>query len=44
VLGVASVLLVLGALVPGVELLLFGRPEFGDPAMPLSELGVPGVP
>jgi hypothetical protein len=45
VLGVASVLLVLGALMPGVALLLFGRPEFGDPApMPLSELGVPGVP
>ena len=45
VLGVASVLLVLGALMPGVEVLLFGRPEFGDPApMPLSELGVPGVP
>lgn len=42
VLGVAKVLLVLGALLPDVEL---GRPEFGDPvAMPLSELGLPGVP
>jgi len=43
-LGVASVLLVLGALLV-VELLLLGKPEFGAPlAMPLSELGVPGVP
>ena len=31
-------MLVLGALVPGVELLLFGRPEFGDlAAVPLSD-------
>jgi hypothetical protein len=41
------VLLLLGALVPDVELLfvLLGRPEFGDlAAMPLSELVVPGAP
>jgi hypothetical protein len=38
VLGVASVLLVLGAAEPDGEALLFGRPEFGDPiAIPLSE-------
>jgi hypothetical protein len=46
-LGVAKVLLLLGALVPDVELLfvLFGSPEFGDlAAMPLSELVAPGVP
>jgi hypothetical protein len=46
-LGVASVLLLLGALVPEVELLfvLFGRPEFGDRApMPLSELVALGEP
>ena len=43
VLGVASVLLLLGALVPDVELLvvlLFGEPAF----MPLSELAAPGMP
>lgn len=47
VLGVASVLLVPKAVVPDVELLLvlFGAPEFGDPAaLPLSELVTPGVP
>ena len=46
-LGVASVLLLLGALVPDVELLFvpFGKPEFGGLlAMPLSELVAPGVP
>ena len=45
-LGVASVLLLVGALVPDVVLfMLLGRPEFGDlAAMPLSELVVPGVP
>ncbi len=46
-LGVASVLLLVGALVPVVKLLFvpLGRPEFGALApMPLSELVVPGVP
>lgn len=46
-LGFASVLLLLGALLPDVELLfvLLGRPEFGDlMALPLSELVAPGVP
>jgi hypothetical protein len=46
-LGVARVLLLLGALLPDVELLfvLLGRPEFDDlAAVPLSELVVPGVP
>jgi hypothetical protein len=46
VLGVASVLLLLGALVPDFELfVLLGKPEFGDPAtFPLSEPVAPGVP
>lgn len=46
-LGVASVLLLLGALVPDVELLFvpLGRPEFGALlAVPLSELVAPGAP
>jgi hypothetical protein len=45
-LGVASVLLVFGALVSDDELLLpLGKPEFGAlVAMPLSELVAPGVP
>ena len=45
VLGVASVLSVLGALVSPVPFVPFGRPEFGDLApMPLPEFVVPGVP
>jgi hypothetical protein len=45
VLGVASVLLVLGAGAAAVPLLLLGRPEFGAMLlMPLSELELPGVP
>lgn len=46
-LGVASVLLLFGALVPDVELLFvpLGRPEFGGLlAVPLSERVAPGVP
>jgi hypothetical protein len=45
-LGVASVLLLLGALVPDVELfVLLGSPEFGIlAAVPLSELVAPGMP
>jgi hypothetical protein len=41
------VLLLVGALVPGVKVLFvpLGRPEFGALApMPLSELVLPGVP
>jgi hypothetical protein len=48
VLGVASVLLVLGAAAPVVEFVLFvllGRPELGIPlALPLSELVSLGEP
>jgi hypothetical protein len=45
VLGVASVLLLVGA-APDVELFVpLGKPEFGAAlTMPLSEFGVPGVP
>lgn len=46
VVGVASVLLLLGALVPEVELfMLFCSLEFSKPVrMPLSELLEPGMP
>jgi hypothetical protein len=46
-LGLANVLLLLGALVPDVELLFepLGKPEFGAlVAIPLSEFVAPGVP
>lgn len=44
-LGLASVLLLFGALLVDVLFVLLGRPEFGAPiTLPLSELGVPGVP
>jgi hypothetical protein len=44
-LGVASVLLLLGALDVELLFVLLGRPEFGDlAAMPLSELVAPGAP
>ena len=46
-LGVASVLLVAGAglVLDGELLFMLGRPEFGALApMPVSELGLPGMP
>ncbi|NYH16787.1 hypothetical protein GGD41_004015 [Paraburkholderia bryophila] len=44
-LGLASVLLLFGALLVDVLFVLLGRPEFGAPiTLPLSEFGVPGVP